>query len=237
MCGEQIEACVSAEGLTPRRCQRRVLRRCRSKGVSVCAPSTTTTTFTPTTTTLLDLVFNPWTGILPAPDVRGTWDVGFYGTDDNYTDDGCGYLEDPEAAVAGSLVIAGDSYHVDETTLKISGISGILGPLTNLVSPTTTFSLDMARLSGGDDFPAKDTRGSVILAGNTCDPDTNCCLRIELDLYYGCSEMYCPPERIRLDIDDAPGFLQIRRDCSTSMGDAGAPCSTVLFGNVLRQPR
>jgi hypothetical protein len=166
--------------------------------------------------------------------VRGSWDGAFYALDDNYTFDGCGYLQDPRAGVSGPLVIAGDSYEVDPTTDTLPDVSATFGPLTNLLMPSTTFTFDMARISAGADYPAKDTRGSVVLTGSTCDPDTHCCLRTELDLYYGCSEPYCPPATIGLDIDSAATFLLIRLDCSAAVGDAPS-CATGLWGGVVRQ--
>jgi hypothetical protein len=237
----------------PRRCLHGYYPRCNAANDPTCIWPLTTTTWplstttiltttttttavagTSTTTTTLNVVRNPWTGALPAPDVRGSWDGSSYALDDNYTIDGCAYLKDPTAGVMGPLVIIGDSYKVDPTTSKIPGVSATLGPLTNLALPATTFTLDMASIGSGDDFPFKDTRGSVVLAGSACDTDTDCCLRTELDLFYGCSELYCPPETIGLDIDGSAGFLFIRLDCSASR-DARPSCTTVLTTGVRRQ--
>jgi len=113
-------------------------------------------------------------------------------------------------------------------------ISGTLGPLTNLVAPATIFPLGAARLlGGGDDSFAKDTRGSLLLVGDTCDLDTDCCVTVELEIFYGCSELYCLPERPGIA---GPVSLWIRRDCFDSNEDEDAACNTTLVGSVLTQP-
>lgn len=258
MCEPRMEACLLVPPHAAHRCQRRVLKLCLAEGPSACFEPTTTTpttsttsttsttptttstvvaitttttvSDTSTTTTSPDYVLNPWTGPLPAPDVRGRWDTSWGLDDGTFTGDGCGYVDDPTTHVTASLLIAGDFWEVDPTTYGIPGVTATLGQLTDLLSPTATFDLDMASIGGGNDFPAKDTRGSVVLAGSTCDPDTGCCLSAEVDLYYGCSEPYCPAQTITLDIGVAAGFLWIERHCSI-----GPSCNTILFGHAIRE--
>jgi hypothetical protein len=156
--------------------------------------------------------------------------------DGTFTGDGCGYVDDPappSVTIAGPLVIAGDAWEPDPTSVpnfNLPGVSASLGPLTNLLSPTPTFELDMASIGAGTDYTPfqKDTRGSLVLVGNTC--DTDCCLNTEIDLYYGCSEPYCPPETLSLDLGRAFGFLYMKRHCSS-----GPDCETVLLGGVWRK--
>jgi hypothetical protein len=188
----------------------------------------TTSTWT-TTTTTTTLVYNPCTA-LPVPDFRGSWDTRIGLDDGTYTGDGCGFLGTP-TGVTGPLLIGGDSWDVDIATLPytLPGVSAMIGPLTNFTFATTTFNLDMASIQGGDNYPAKDTRGSLVLAGTTCNPDTDCCLSTELYVYYGASGSYCSPGDLDLDISSASAFLYFTLRCP-----AGGACNTTLFGNMSR---
>jgi hypothetical protein len=239
-----VEACMATEGLRRGKCQRRIRKRCRAEGLSVCSLPTTTTTLTATTTTTS--VAEPATtttvagtttttlpGLIPVPDVRGTWDIDLYATGldpseaDSYID-GCGFVGHAgPPAVKGPLLVAGDSYDPNE---REPSLSGILGPLTNLNAPTTTFDIVSAKVLPVEVADLADGASDelTLFAEPVCDPEGGCCITAHLGILYGYDDG-------RPISDGAVALFTIYRTCLDDNNEPILSCVTRLIGNISQQ--